>query len=179
MNARRCLSGTCTRRCFYSASSRSPVVMEDADDCDLLRDDSLLKLCAGKSPDSYPPSSKPTMSRLENKLAIRELYDIGFCFVEEFIASYNGEPECIILDCDDSNFNAYGHQQGTLFNNYYDEYCYMLLFIFEGISRKMILPMFRGGQRNKSTNLSGILQRLKQLLLIIAESAPFTPMSKN
>ncbi len=133
---------------------------EDADDCDLLRDDSLLKLCAGKSPDSSPLSSQPTMSRLENKATIRELYDMGVCFVEEFIASYGEEPDCIILDCDDSNFNAYGNQQGTLFNNYYDEYCYMPLFIFEGISGKMILPLLRTGRRNKSTNISGILRRL-------------------
>lgn len=49
---------------------------EDADDCDLLRDDSVLKLCAGKSPDSQPLSSQPTMSRLENKLSTRELYDM-------------------------------------------------------------------------------------------------------
>lgn len=84
--------------------------------------------------------------------------------MEEFIASYGEEPECIILDCDDSNFNAYGNQQGTLFNNYYDEYCYMPLFIFEGISGKMILPMLRTGRRNKSTNISGIQRRVIGLM---------------
>lgn len=100
------------------------------------------------------------MSRLENKVSMGELYDMGVCFVEEFIASYDKQPECIILDCDDSNFNAYGNQQGTLFNNYYDEYCYMPLFIFEGISGKMVLPLLRTGRRNKSTNICGILRRL-------------------
>lgn len=63
-------------------------------------------------------------------------------------------------DCDDTCFNAYGEQQGTLFNDYYGEYCYMPLLIFEGISGKMILPMLRGGRRNKSTNIHGILRRL-------------------
>lgn len=116
-----------TRRIFQIACG-----YEDANDCDLLRDDSILKLSAGKSPDSHPLSSQPTMSRLENRISIRGLYDMGVCFVEEFIASYGEEPGCIILDCDDSNFNAYGNQQGTLFNNYYDEYCYMPLFIVRG-----------------------------------------------
>lgn len=133
---------------------------EDADDCDLLRNDSLLKICAGRTPDAPALSSQPTMSRLENDLSIRELYDMAVCFVEEFISSYGEEPECIILDCDDSNFNAYGEQQGTLFNNYYDEYCFMPLFIFEGISGKMILPILRPGRRNKSTNIFGLLRRL-------------------
>lgn len=137
---------------------------EDGDDCDLLRNDSVLKLCVGKTADCSPLSSQPTISRLENKLSTRELYNMGLCFVEEFIRSYGEEPECIILDCDDSNFNAYGNQQGTLFNNYYDEYCFMPLFIFEGISGKMILPLLRTGRRNKSTNISGILRRLIALM---------------
>jgi hypothetical protein len=97
-------------------------------------------------------------------MTIRELYQMGVCFVEQFIHSYKQEPEAIILDCDDSNFNAYGAQQGILFNNYYDEYCYMPLFIFEGISGKMILPLLRNGRRNKSTNIFGILRRLITLM---------------
>jgi len=88
---------------------------EDGDDCDLLRNDSLLKMCSGRTPDSSALSSQPTISRLENGRSIRELYDMGVCFVDEFISSYGEEPECIILDCDDSNFNAYGEQQGILF----------------------------------------------------------------
>jgi hypothetical protein len=43
-------------------------------------------------------------------------------------------------DADDSDFNTYGDRQGTLFNDYYGEYCYMPLFIFEGQSGKMVLP---------------------------------------
>lgn len=137
---------------------------EDADDSDLLRNDSLLKICSGRTPESSPLSSQPTISRLENKLSTRELYNIGVCFIQEFIRSYDKAPDCIILDCDDSNFNTYGNQQGTLFNNYYDEYCYMPLFIFEGISGKMVLPLLRTGRRNKSTNIFGILRRLIELL---------------
>jgi hypothetical protein len=66
----------------------------------------------------------------------------------------------IILDCDDSNFNTYGDRQGTIFNDYYGEYCYMPLFIFEGQSGKMILPLLRAGRRNKSVNVYKILRRI-------------------
>jgi len=133
---------------------------EDGDDCDLLRNDSLLKICTGRTLDTPALGSRPAISGLENGRSIRELYDMGVCFVEEFTASCGDEPECIILDCDDSNFNAYGEQQGVLFNNHYDEYCYMPLFVFEGISGKMILPLPGPGRRNKSTNIFGILRRL-------------------
>jgi len=133
---------------------------EDAGDSDLLRNDSILKICSGRLPNDKALSSQPTITRLENKLTDRELYKIGEVFLEEFIASYKKAPKVIILDCDDSNFNTYGAQQGTLFNDYYGEYCYMPLFIFEGISGKMILPLLRPGRRNKSTNIYKMLRRI-------------------
>jgi Transposase DDE domain. len=138
---------------------------EDCEDCDLLRNDSILKICAGRTSESDMLSSQPSMSRLENKASIRELYNMGLCFVEHFISSYGDkEPEVIILDCDDSNANTYGGQQLSLFNNYYGEYCYMPLFVFEGISGKMILPLLRPGRGNKSINIFGIMRRLIALL---------------
>ncbi|MDR0795895.1 MAG: IS1380 family transposase [Tannerella sp.] len=133
---------------------------KDADDSDLLRNDSILKLCSGRLPDAQALSSQPTITRLENKLTDRELYKMGEVFLDEFIASYKKPPKVIILDCDDSNFNTYGDRQGTLFNDYYGEYCYMPLFIFEGQSGKMILPLLRPGRRNKSVNIYKILRRI-------------------
>jgi len=133
---------------------------QDSDDCDLLRNDSVLKMCSGRSSDDASLSSQPTMSRLENKVTERELYKIGEAFLDEFIRSYKKAPKVIILDCDDSNFNTYGDQQGTLFNDYYGEYCYMPLFIFEGQSGKLILPLLRPGRRNKSANIFKILRRI-------------------
>jgi hypothetical protein len=117
-------------------------------------------MCSGRLPDDDALSSQPTMSRLENKLTDRELYKIGEVFLNEFVSSYETPPKVIILDCDDSNFNTYGDQQGTLFNDYYGEYCYMPLFIFEGQSGKMIMPLLRPGRRNKSANIFKILRRI-------------------
>jgi hypothetical protein len=133
---------------------------KDADDSDLLRGNSILKVCSGRLPDEKALSSQPTISRLENIVSDRELYKMGEVFLEEFIRSYKKPPKVIILDCDDSNFNTYGDQQGTLFNDYYGEYCYMPLFIFEGQSGKMILPLLRPGRRNKSVNIYKILRRI-------------------
>ncbi len=137
---------------------------EDADDCDSLRGDSILKLCSGCSTDGEDLGSQPTMTRLENKVSNRELYKIALEFVHHFVSSYDKEPESIILDCDDSNANTYGGQQLSLFNAYYGEYCYMPLFIFEGISGKMILPILRPGRGNKSLNIFNLLRRLVEEL---------------
>lgn len=134
---------------------------EDADDCDRLRGDGILKMCAGRTAhDEIDLASQPTMTRLENRLSRRELFDIGEAFVDDFMASYDSEPDSIIIDADDTDADTYGAQQLTLFNAYYGEYCYMPLLIFEGRSGKLILPVLRPGRGNKSINVSGLLRRL-------------------
>lgn len=93
---------------------------EDADDCDRLCRDEILKMCAGWSAsDEIDLTSQPTMTRLENRLSRKELFDIGEAFIDDFIASYNSEPDSIIIDADDTNADTYGAQQLTLFNAYY------------------------------------------------------------
>lgn len=74
--------------------------------------------------------SQPTMTRLENNVGIRTLYKIGKLFVQEFVRSSDKVPKRIILDVDDTNANTYGTQQLPLFNDYYQEYCYMPMLIY-------------------------------------------------
>ena len=138
---------------------------EDADDCDSLRKDSMLKMSCGRLSDGEDLCSQPTMTRLENHLSGRELYAIGEAFISNFIKSYGGKiPAKIILDFDDSNANVYGGQQLSLFNQYYGEYCFMPLFVFEGYSGRMVLPILRPGRPNKQLNVFGIMRRLIERL---------------
>lgn len=133
---------------------------EDANDCNLLRGDSSLKMSVGRLPSSNDLSSQPTMTRLENNVSKRTLYNIGLLFLKEFVCSYNKAPQRVILDVDDTNANTYGGQQLTLFNDYYGEYCYMPMLMFDGLTGKLILPLLRPGRRNKSLNVFGILRRV-------------------
>lgn len=133
---------------------------EDANDCDALRHDSALKMLAGRKPSGEDLCSQPTMTRLENHVGKRELIMIGKLFVKRFISSYDEPPRKIIIDMDDTNANTFGAQQLTLFNDYYNEYCYMPLLIYEGDSGKLILPILRPGRRNKSLNVSRIIIRI-------------------
>ena len=99
---------------------------EDANDCDALRRDSIFKLCSDKLPISGDElASQPTMSRFENSVSRSELYRIAELFALCFINSYQSEPEVIIIDCDDTNNNAYGNQLQIEYNHYYGEYCFM------------------------------------------------------
>jgi hypothetical protein len=130
---------------------------EDANDCNDLRDDGVIKVCCGTTQEL---ASQPTMSRFENLPRWSELYKMAVTFVDQFIASYPKEPEIIILDCDDTAALVYGQQQLSLFNTYYGDSCYMPLHIYEGLTGKLILTLLKPGRRSKSVNVFAILRRL-------------------
>lgn len=137
---------------------------EDANDCNSLRYDSILKICSNADHESSCLASQPTMSRFENSVTRTELYRIAKTFVSSFIESYNEEPPVIIIDCDDTNNNTHGEQQLTLFNSYYGEYCYMPLHIYEGLSGKLITTILKPGRRSKTIDISKIIKRIIKLL---------------
>lgn len=134
---------------------------EDANDCDELRSDSILKICSDQLPISGNDlASQPTMSRFENSVRRSELYRIAECFALCFINSYASEPEVIVIDCDDTNNNAYGNQLQIEYNHYYGEYCFMPLHIYEGLSGKLITTILKPGRRSKATDVFSILKRV-------------------
>ena len=137
---------------------------EDANDCNRLRSDSALKMSCGRKPSDADLSSQPTMTRLENIISSKTLYRIGKLFLDEYISSFNKAPKKIIVDADDTNANTYGAQQLTLFNAYYNEYCYMPLLLFDGLTGKLMLPLLRPGRRNKSLSVARIMQRVVEYL---------------
>lgn len=130
---------------------------EDANDCNTMRDDGILKICAGQE---HSLASQPTMSRLENLPGARQLYQMAKAFVDTFISSYEKAPKVIILDCDDTSALAYGQQQLSFFNDYYGDHCFMPLHIYEGLSGKLITTILKPGRRSKSLNVFSLLRRL-------------------
>jgi len=145
-----------TQRVFQIAAG-----YEDCNDCDDLRDDMVFKMCAGRLPQSGQElASQPTMSRLENSVDSKDLYRMGVEFLDTFIDSYDREPKVIIMDCDDTNNDTYGQQELSLFNNYYHEYCYMPLHIYEGLSGNLITTILKPGRRNKQSDVASLLKKL-------------------
>ena len=141
-----------TQRVFQIAAG-----YEDANDSDSLRDDLILKICSGKAPEQGKPISlQPTISRFENTPASKALYKMGVAFMDSFINSYPEAPAVIILDCDDTNSDTHGAQQLALYNDYYGEYCYMPLHIYEGFSGKLVATLLKPGCRSKTADVFSI-----------------------
>jgi hypothetical protein len=130
---------------------------EDANDCNTMREDGILKICCGKE---QSLASQSTMCRLENLPGAREVYKMGKVFVDTFISSYQKAPEVIILDCDDTDALVYGQQELALFNTYYGDHCYMPLHIYEGLSGKLVVTILKPGRRSKSLNVFTLMIKI-------------------
>src|SRR5499427_1356122 len=104
---------------------------EDLNDHEELRRDPLLALMAGKS----------TLNRLERTPAGSPLDDryhkitysteaLDGLLVDIFLESYAKAPRQIVLDLDVTDTALYGKQEDRFFHGYYNEYCYLPLYIF-------------------------------------------------
>jgi hypothetical protein len=116
---------------------------EDLNDHEELRRDPLLAVLAGKRDLSQPLAGKSTLNRLELTPAGapgRERYHkIGYSaesldmlLVDVFLEAYEKPPREIVLDLDATDTPLHGEQEGRFFHGYYNQYCYLPLYIFCG-----------------------------------------------
>jgi hypothetical protein len=136
---------------------------EDADDADTLRNDPALKMACERTPDGPALASQPTFSRFENSVTRSDLYRFSAMLLDVFIESYRKPPKGIILDIDDTADETHGHQQLSLFNGYYDSFCYQPIHIYEGNGR-LITTILRPGKRPTGREAVSILKRIVERL---------------
>jgi hypothetical protein len=114
---------------------------EDLNDHDQLRDDPLLAVLSGKRvPGEEALAGKSTLNRLELSTPQPSRYKKIHCRAEAvdellatlFVEAHDVPPERVVLDLDVTDLPLHGHQEGRFFHGYYDEYCYLPLYIFAG-----------------------------------------------
>jgi len=106
---------------------------EDLNDHQELREDFLFQLLCERGIDKdLPLASPPTLCRLENRVDRQALGRIAEVLVETFIRSHRTAPEELILDFDPTNDPVHGNQQQRFFHGYYDQYCFLPLYVFCG-----------------------------------------------
>ncbi len=134
----------------------------DGNDANSLRHDPVFKLAAERAPldDGNSLASAPTFSRLENAMTRRDIYRLAQCFVDAFIASYATPPAMIVLDMDHSEDRTHGQQEFAFYNHHYRSHCYLPLFLFEGLSGKLITAVLRTGKRPTGRENAAIIGRV-------------------
>ena len=135
---------------------------EDGNDANTLRTDPMFKLGLDQRPQdtNNDLASAPTFSRLENAASAKDIYRMAQAFVDQFITGYPKPPKLIVLDMDHSEDATYGQQELSFYNHHYRSYCYLPLFVFEGISGKFITAALRPGKRPKGAENAMILKRI-------------------
>lgn len=113
---------------------------EDLSDHDALRVDPLLSTLSGKSDPNSSLAGKSTLSRLELSTTSDDRYKrialdhdaVDRLLVDVFVESRTCAPDSIVIDLDATDFPIHGAQEGRFFHGYYDQYCYLPLYIFCG-----------------------------------------------
>ena len=113
---------------------------EDVNDHEQLRTDPVFGVLAGKEDLSEPLAGKSTLNRMELGTGINDRYKkitfwkeaVDELLVNVFIESHDKAPTEIVLDMDTTDLPLHGKQEGRFFHGYYDNYCYLPLYVFCG-----------------------------------------------
>ena len=140
---------------------------EDCNDHDALRDEPLFRLLAGPAggdPDA-PLASQPTLSRLENAIAIPALHKLlGFLLdtgIERLRDHHHGAlPASVTLDLDATDDPTHGHQQLSLFHGYYGQHQYLPLIISEPTTKHVLVAWLRHGTAHAALGADDELRRV-------------------
>ena len=102
---------------------------EDLNDQQTLRRDTAIQTAVEKDCDLASP---PTLSRFENRGDRNTAIACHEIFFNQFVASQKEVPTELILDFDATDDLVHGNQVGRSFNGYYDNYCFLPLYVFCG-----------------------------------------------
>jgi hypothetical protein len=113
---------------------------EDLNDHEQLRKDPVFGILAGREEPDTPLAGKSTLNRMELGAGTKDRYKkitfwkdaVDELLVNVFIESHRSAPAEIILDVDTTDLPLHGKQEGRFFHGYYDNYCYLPLYIFCG-----------------------------------------------
>ena len=145
----------------------------DCNDGDRLAADPIHKLLLDRDPVSGERlASQPTLSRFENAVNGCALYRMADELATRVIARHrrrlDGRARCITIDLDPTDDPTHGAQQYTLFNGYYDNWCYLPLLGFLTFDREseqyLCAALLRHGKAVASEGGVALLARLLPLL---------------
>jgi hypothetical protein len=144
---------------------------EDLNDHEQLRTDPLLGLLSGKRKLEEPLAGKSTLNRLELVGRTGRYHKIGYSaesidrlLVDLYLESQATPPEEIVLDLDATDIPLYGHQPERFFHGYYDNYCYLPLYIFAGdqLLCARLRPANQDGAAGSLKEVKRIVGQLRQ-----------------
>jgi hypothetical protein len=150
---------------------------EDINDHEQLRTDPVFGILAGREELDEPLAGKSTLNRMELGAGSEDRYKkitfwkdaLDELLVKVFIESHDNAPAEIILDVDTTDLPLHGKQEGRFFHGYYDNYCYLPLYIFCG--EHVLCARLREANHDAAF---GSLQEIQTIVAQIREAWPAT-----
>jgi hypothetical protein len=102
---------------------------EDLNDWQSLRHDTVLQTAMGKDTTLASP---PTLCRFEKNFTKQATWETHKILIDLFIKSHSTPPTELTLDFDATDDIVHGKQEGRHFHGYYDNYCFLPLYVFCG-----------------------------------------------
>ncbi len=135
---------------------------EDLNDHAALRQDVAMQTAVGVDREV---ASAPTLCRLESWADRATAVRLHQLLVEQFIASFKTEPTELVLDFDATDNPLHGQQEQRFFHGYYDNYCYLPLYVFCGqqLLCAYLRPSRIDGAKHTAAILKLLVRRLRQV----------------
>jgi hypothetical protein len=134
---------------------------EDLNDHAALRQDVAMQTAVGVDREV---ASAPTLCRLESWADRATAVRLQQLLVEQFIASFKTAPKELVLDFDATDNPLHGQQEQRFFHGYYDNYCYLPLYVFCGqqLLCAYLRPSRIDGAQHTAAILKLLVRRLRQ-----------------
>lgn len=132
---------------------------EDVCDHNVLRRDLVLQTAVGRADDL---ASAPTLSRLETAATAEQAAALQGVLIEQFIAAHAKAPQELVLDIDATHVPLHGAQEKSHFHRYYDNYCYLPLYVFCG--QDLLACVLRPSSRDPASVLSALVKLIAKRL---------------
>ena len=150
---------------------------EDINDQEQLRTDPVFGILAGREKLDEPLAGKSTLNRMELGAGAKDRYKkitfwkeaVDELLVKVFLESHQNAPAEIILDVDTTDLPLHGKQEGRFFHGYYDNYCYLPLYIFCG--EHVLCARLREADHDAAF---GSLQEIQRIVAQIRAAWPAT-----
>lgn len=128
---------------------------EDVTDHNLLRRDLALQTAVGRAEDL---ASAPTLSRLETSATSAHAAALNGVLLDQFIAGRKTSPQELVLDIDATHVPLHGAQERSHFHAYYDNYCYLPLYVFCG--QDLLACVLRPSDRDPASVVTALVKLL-------------------
>jgi len=128
---------------------------EDLNDHDSLRDDLVMQTALERD---TAAASSPTLCRFENRANRATAVSIHHILADQFIASFEKAPTELVLDFDATDDIVHGNQDGRHFSGYYDNYCFLPLYVFCG--EQLLAAYLRPAKKDAALHAAAILKLL-------------------